>query len=88
MTVDHIIPLSERADLVHDELNCRVLCRPCNAARGDRCADPERQQVLDAIAKRKQRLAEDHPTIVNCRLERLGEELWAQIAGSCKDDAH
>ncbi|PJE23675.1 MAG: HNH endonuclease [Mycobacterium sp.] len=55
LTVDHVIPLAERPDLAHDELNCRVLCRPCNAARGDRCSDEERAQVLAAIEARKRR---------------------------------
>lgn len=55
LTVDHVIPLGERPDLAHDELNCRVLCRTCNAVRGDRCSDVERGQVLSALANRKSR---------------------------------
>lgn len=55
LTVDHIIPLSERPDLAHEELNCRVLCRRCNAERGNRVTEAERGQVLDAIRARKQR---------------------------------
>jgi hypothetical protein len=53
LTVDHIIPPTERPDLAHEELNCRVYCRSHNAARSNRCTDEERQQVLDAIARRK-----------------------------------
>ncbi|MUL78644.1 HNH endonuclease [Mycolicibacterium sp. CBMA 226] len=55
LTVDHLIPISERPDLVHEELNCRVLCRTCNGERGDRCTDAERAQVLKAIEQRRQR---------------------------------
>jgi 5-methylcytosine-specific restriction endonuclease McrA len=57
LTVDHIIPVSERPDLAKDELNCRVLCRSHNAARGTTCTDAERDQVLSAIKARNQRLA-------------------------------
>ncbi|WP_353961923.1 HNH endonuclease [Mycolicibacterium hippocampi] len=56
LTVDHIIPLSERPDLARDEPNCRVLCRLCNAARGERCTDQERQQVLATLGARQRRL--------------------------------
>jgi 5-methylcytosine-specific restriction endonuclease McrA len=55
LTADHIIPLSERPDLAHDELNCRVLCRTCNGERGDRCTNTERDQVLMAIELRRKR---------------------------------
>ncbi|EHB58975.1 hypothetical protein MycrhDRAFT_1411 [Mycolicibacterium rhodesiae JS60] len=55
LTVDKIIPLSERPDLAHEELNLRVLCRTCNSARGNTCTDAERQHVLDVIAKRASR---------------------------------
>lgn len=55
LTVDKIIPLSERPDLAHEELNLRVYCRSCNGERGDRVTDHERQQVLGAIAARQQR---------------------------------
>jgi 5-methylcytosine-specific restriction endonuclease McrA len=58
--VDHIVPLSERPDLAHDELNCRVLCRPCNAQRQSGCTPEERAQVLDAIAKRTARRQRQH----------------------------
>ncbi|MCV7082205.1 HNH endonuclease [Mycolicibacterium insubricum] len=54
---DHIIPLAERPDLALEPLNTRVLCRTCNRSRGNRATDAERKQVLDAITRRKQRLA-------------------------------
>ncbi len=55
LVVDHIIPLSERADLAYEPLNCRVLCRTENASRRATCTDEERQMVLDRIAARKRR---------------------------------
>jgi hypothetical protein len=57
LCADHIVPIAERPDLAHDELNITVRCRSCNGRRGDTCTDAERQQVLDAIEARKQRLA-------------------------------
>jgi 5-methylcytosine-specific restriction endonuclease McrA len=55
--VDHVVPLSDPlgAQLAHDELNLRVLCRSHNAERDDRCTDQQRQQVLDAIEGRRKR---------------------------------
>ncbi|WP_448470342.1 HNH endonuclease [Mycolicibacterium sp. XJ870] len=55
LTVDHIIPPTERPDLTYTELNLRVWCRSCNGSRGDRVTDTERQQVLDAITARTTR---------------------------------
>ncbi|WP_099025622.1 HNH endonuclease [Mycolicibacterium palauense] len=55
LTVDHVIPPSERPDLTYDELNLRVWCRSCNGSRSNRVTDQERQQVLDAIAQRRTR---------------------------------
>lgn len=55
LTVDHIIPITERPDLRLEPLNCRVLCRTCNGRRQDQCTDAERNQVLDAIAARRAR---------------------------------
>ncbi|WP_074334892.1 HNH endonuclease [Mycobacteroides abscessus] len=55
LTVDHVIPPTERPDLTYDALNLRVLCRSCNGSRGNRVTDQERQQVLDAIAERMKR---------------------------------
>lgn len=57
LTVDHRIPLSERPDLAREPLNCAVLCRSCNTRKGVACTDAEREQVLAAIAKRRQRAA-------------------------------
>jgi 5-methylcytosine-specific restriction endonuclease McrA len=57
LTVDHIVPVSEAPNLAYDELNCRVICRGHNAARGATCTDHERQQVLSAVKARKRRLA-------------------------------
>lgn len=55
LTVDHIIPLSERTYLAYDEANLRVICRRHNAAKGNRCTDIERDHVLAAIAARTAR---------------------------------
>ena len=58
LCADHIIPVAERPDLAHDELNLTVRCRSCNGRRGDRCTDAERHRVLaalDARTLRKQR---------------------------------
>ena len=55
LTVDHIIPTSERPDLAREVLNMRVLCRACNSRRGNACTEEERAGVLAAIAARKQR---------------------------------
>lgn len=55
LTVDHVIPPDERPDLIYEILNLRVWCRSCNGSRGNRVTDQERQQVLDAIAKRAAR---------------------------------
>lgn len=55
LTVDHIIPPTERPDLIYEVLNLRVWCRSCNGSRGNRVSDQERAQVLDAIAARAAR---------------------------------
>jgi 5-methylcytosine-specific restriction endonuclease McrA len=55
LTVDHIVPLGEDASLAHEPLNCRVLCRAHNAARGANCTDEERNAVYAAIKARKDR---------------------------------
>lgn len=52
---DHIIPISEDPTLALEPLNCRVLCRSCNARRKDTCTDEERQMVRARIAARKAR---------------------------------
>jgi 5-methylcytosine-specific restriction enzyme A len=52
LSVDHIVPASERPDLIFEIENLRVLCRHHNQSRGNRCTDQERQQVLAALAKR------------------------------------
>lgn len=57
LCADHIISIAERPDLAFDELNVTVRCRRHNGLRADNCTDQERQQVLDAIAARKRRLA-------------------------------
>jgi hypothetical protein len=36
LTVDHILPRSRRPDLALVKTNLRVLCRSCNASKGDR----------------------------------------------------
>lgn len=56
LTVDHVIPPTERPDLTYDELNLRVWCRRHNGSRGNRVTDQERQQVLDAVESRRRRL--------------------------------
>lgn len=55
LTVDHIIPVSERPDLSHNTANCQVLCRSCNSRRGTNCTDAERASVLAVLAERKMR---------------------------------
>lgn len=52
LSVDHIIPVSQRPDLEYVIDNCRILCRSCNSARGDRVTDDERAAVLQRIATR------------------------------------
>lgn len=54
-TTDHVLPVSRFPELAREPLNLRTACRPCNAARGDNFTPAEQQQVLSAIAKRKQR---------------------------------
>jgi 5-methylcytosine-specific restriction endonuclease McrA len=53
LSVDHVIPASERPDLIFAIENLRVLCLHHNQSRGNRCTEEERQRVLDALAKRK-----------------------------------
>jgi 5-methylcytosine-specific restriction endonuclease McrA len=53
LSVDHVIPASERPDLIFAIENLRVLCLHHNQSRGNRCTDEERQQVLDTLAKRR-----------------------------------
>ena len=40
LTVDHIIPYSERPDLAYDITNLDVLCRRCNSAKSTRGVTP------------------------------------------------
>lgn len=54
-TLDHVLPISQYPEHVSAPENHRSACRPCNAARGNRVTDQERQQVLDAIAARTAR---------------------------------
>lgn len=55
LTVNHVIPISERPDLAHEELNLTVLCRSCNSKRGDKYTDEERMAVETAIDERNRR---------------------------------
>lgn len=55
LSVDHVIPVSERPDLVFVVENCRVLCATCNGRRGNRCTDDERTRVETAIAAKHAR---------------------------------
>lgn len=63
LTVDHIIPVSERPDLEFKVENCRILCRPENAARGNRVTPEERAEVERRLLdKRRRRVgANPHP---------------------------
>ncbi len=62
LTVDHVIPTSQRPDLAREVLNMRVLCRSCNSRRGDRCTDAEQHAVTEAITARKLRKnGQGHP---------------------------
>lgn len=45
LTVDHVLPYSERPDLEYTVENCRILCRSCNSSRGNRVTDAERAEV-------------------------------------------
>lgn len=71
LTVDHIIPTSLAPELAREVLNMRVLCRSCNSRRGNTCTEVERQQVLDAIAARKQRRAISSTYATRRPIERL-----------------
>lgn len=55
LTVDHIIPVSERPDLEFVVENCRILCRSANAARGNRVTAEERAEVEARISARRRR---------------------------------
>jgi hypothetical protein len=55
LSVDHVIPVSERPDLAYEILNTRVLCLSCNGRRGNNCTDAEREAVLNAITAKKER---------------------------------
>ena len=46
LSVDHIIPFSQRPDLEYVVANCRILCLTCNGQRGDNVTDDERAEVL------------------------------------------
>lgn len=51
LSVDHIIPASEREDLIFNVHNLRVWCMDCQRHRGNRCTDEERQMVEARLAK-------------------------------------
>ncbi|WP_142279230.1 HNH endonuclease [Mycobacterium arosiense] len=53
LSVDHIVPASERADLIFVVHNLRVWCMDCQRRRGNHCTGEERQMVEDRIAKYK-----------------------------------
>lgn len=56
----HIIPASERPDLIFVTENLRCECGTCNRRRSNTCTDDERQMVHEAIAARKARRARHH----------------------------
>src|SRR5690242_10354557 len=49
----HIIPASERADLIFCIENLRIECGQCNRSRGKSCTSEERQMVESRLAKRR-----------------------------------
>ena len=49
LSVDHVIPVSERPDLAYKVENCRVLCLSCNGKRANQYTDDERGTVLKRL---------------------------------------
>lgn len=45
LSVDHIIPVSERPELAYEVANCRVLCLVCNGRRASKVTAAERAEV-------------------------------------------
>jgi 5-methylcytosine-specific restriction endonuclease McrA len=56
-TLDHVLPISKYPEYASAPENGRSSCRPCNASRGDRYSEAEKQHVLSLIAKRTARQA-------------------------------
>ena len=57
LSVDHVIPVSERPDLAYKVENCRVLCLSCNGKRANNCTDDERATVLKRLQAAQARRA-------------------------------
>lgn len=58
LTVDHIIPVSQRPELAYKVENCRILCRSCNGTKaGAPPTDDERKAVEDRLEASRQRRA-------------------------------
>lgn len=73
LTVDHILPFRERPDLAYAQDNLAVLCRPCNARKGDTMPDADAVAAVEAAvaARRARRTRGDTPAGDACR--RAGE---------------
>lgn len=59
LSVDHIIPVSERPEWEYERVNCRVLCKPCNSRKGTKIIIPiavMEQRVREDKARRARRL--------------------------------
>ncbi|WP_124712697.1 HNH endonuclease signature motif containing protein [Mycolicibacterium nivoides] len=55
LSVDHIIPVTQRPDLIFELANLRVLCMRCNRQRGSTCTNEERAMVEQRMDVRRQR---------------------------------
>jgi 5-methylcytosine-specific restriction endonuclease McrA len=55
LSVDHIIPVNERPDLIFALPNLRVLCMECNRERGNACTNEERAMVEQRMAIHRRR---------------------------------
>ncbi|ULN33620.1 HNH endonuclease [Mycolicibacterium smegmatis] len=56
LSADHIVPASERPDLVYEMANLRVLCMNCNRRRGNNCTPKERAMVEQRMANKRKRI--------------------------------
>lgn len=57
-TLQHVLPISQFPEYVHEHANHRSACRPCNSTHGDRWTEADQEQVLAAIDKRRARHAQ------------------------------
>jgi 5-methylcytosine-specific restriction endonuclease McrA len=56
LSVDHVIPASERPDLIFEVANLRILCSTCNQKRGNNCTNEERAMVEQRLKTQRRRV--------------------------------